>query len=156
MTTRTRQPWTIALRFTADVIEPDEPCEAGDTVDCTCTFVYGDPTLHGHGATLVSGWHDPDWSMDNVQDEPTEPESFDYTDPDPDEDHVELLAERILRVCGVPDDINASASGVTVYSADPDRDHRTGTEAMVAAHVEGLGPAEVDRLTDLLNDWRNR
>lgn len=155
-TTRHREPWTIALRFTADVIEPDDECEGGDTDDCTCTNVYGEYAEHGYGQTLTSGWHDPDWSMDNVQDEPTDPESFDYTDPDPDEDHVEQLAARILSTVGVPDHVDASSMGVTVYPADPDRDFRTGTEVMVAAHVDGLGPAEADRLTDLLNDWRNR
>lgn len=156
ITTRHREPFTIALRFTADVIEPDPPCElAGGVVnDCQCTNVYGEPTEHGYGQTLTSGWHDPDWSMDNVQDEPTDPESIDYTDPY--EDHVERLADRILRTVGVPDHVDNRGGDVTVYPADPDRDFRTGTEVMVAAHVEGLGPAEADRLTEYLHDWRNR
>lgn len=149
-TTLTRHPWTIALRFTADVIEPEPPCVMADVPnDCQCTNVYGEPTEHGYGQTLESGWYVPGWHG-IVQDEPTEPESFDYTDPDEWGDHVEAIADRILSVVGAPDHVDASASGVTVYGADPDRDFRTGTEVMVAAHVNGLGPAEADRLTDLL------
>lgn len=151
--TRHREPFTIALRFTADVIDYDDDCDGGED-DCTCSNVYGEWCEHGYGQTLTSGWHDPDWSFDNVQDEPTDPESIDYTDPY--EDHVETIADRILSTVGVPDAVDPSAFGVTVYPADPYRSYRTGTEVMVAAHVEGLGPAEADRLTDLLNDWRNR
>lgn len=161
------------VRFTADIIVPDAPCDTPD--ECTCTFVYGDPTEHGYGATLESGWLDPSWSRFDVDDEPTEPDPILL---DPIEDYapdvaerivadvleargldtegrvstVRLIASAVLDVIGAPDHVEPgiAAGSLTVYAADPDRNYRTGEEASLCAHLEGIPEAIVGAVIDAL------
>ena len=163
------QATTVTVRFTADVIMPDDPCDAGerDPLECDCTFVYGDACEHGYGATLASGWVEPSWSRYVVYDEPTEPEPIIL---DPIEDYapdvaerivadvlaargfdtdgrigtVETIASAVLDIIGAPDSVEDGHrdGSLTIYAADEDQDYRTGESARLAAHLDGI-PAEL-------------
>jgi hypothetical protein len=152
------------LRFTADVYTYDEPCDTPD--ECQCTNVYGEYTEHGYGMTESSGYIDPRWSSEQVEDEPT------HYGPTPDE-VAEYITAEVLNDNGFdtdgrktqdqmiwsdicyyigPVDYNSGGypvdepedwlrnefeDGETYYQDGTQTlDYRTGTEARYAVHVE--------------------
>jgi len=136
----------VTLRFTADVIEPDDPCDNEE--ECTCTDVYDDYTEHGYGNTMVSGWLDPSWSLWVVQDEPTEPVPL-YIDND--EDPAELIADAVTEVLGGIDHVEVNGRwSITAYAADPHLNYRTGESAHLAAHLERVPEHVMDEVINRL------
>lgn len=158
---------SIEIYYTADVITPDPPCEPhypeSDLYpeSCACSFVYGEPTEHGHGATLLEGWVDPDWSLTQVFDhrEDVRPDSpaddpwtlanlivgqvladNDVPPSDPlwsDYETPDQWIERtITDRLGCLDSFDGVLTEVSsYYAADSIVDYHTGTDTRLAAHV---------------------
>jgi hypothetical protein len=120
------EPGTVLaeIRYTATVIVPDD----------TDTDVYGDQCERGYGATMFTGWYDPDWSRWDVF-ESREESAVDEITAEEVEDRG-TLEDAILSV--IRDRIGAldSWDGETAYAADEERDYRTGVTVMATAHVE--------------------
>jgi hypothetical protein len=125
------------------------------TCTCTCTNVYGEYTEHGYGVTEQSGWLDPDWSRSVVY-----PNQEDVRPDTPaDDPHLiaELIVGQVLQEHDVSprdplwDDYITPDSWIyetitnrlgyveeqhpSYYAHDPDVNHYTGQEVMIAAHV---------------------
>jgi hypothetical protein len=112
---------SIAVFYTADIVTPDG----------SDTGVYGDPCEPGHGATLESGWVDMDYDQWTVYDDSSDVRP-DLVEGETLTELAESTADAILSRIGVPESLDNHS---TIYGADADQNHRTGQEAMRAAHL---------------------
>ena len=115
----------MEIFYTGDIVRPDG----------SDTGVYGDPCEPGHGATLESGWIDPEWSRwevcaarEDVRADVWHPEAGPM---------IDWAVERILERLGGVSDVN----GTSVYAADSDQNISTGAALRMAAHIHGAPPA---------------
>jgi hypothetical protein len=116
----------LEIFYTGTLVTPD----GSDSFD-------GEPCEEGHGATVESGWLDPDWSLGEVR------ESRDDVRPDKwhpvDGPMVEWIVGQLShRLNGV--EVEGAGERGTFYAVDetgPYDMHYTGVSLRMAAHVEG-------------------
>jgi hypothetical protein len=118
--------------YTADVIRPDG----------SDTFVYGEATEEGHGATLESGYISPDWSRSTVYENRDDVAADVYADDDG--SHVIWLAARIAdRLGTVEDNGDGTLYGQSDIAEGTRESIEDGISVTAAAHVEGFSPEEI-------------
>lgn len=122
---------SVCIYYTGDLTVPD----GSDSFD-------GEGCLEGHGATVSTGWVDPDWSLGEVREE------RDHVRPDEwlpgDGPMIDWVVERIgARLGWVDDPSGWDVLRGTYYASEatgPWDMNYTGVSLRMAAHVEGLSP----------------
>lgn len=120
--------------YTGDLITPDD----------TDTDVYGAPTLEGYGATLASGWVDPDWTRWAVY-ENRDDVRPDVMDDDDEREPAKWLADTIADRLGWCED-----NGGWFSAVDSVVNYSTGDEILLSAHPDGFTEEEIARASELM------
>lgn len=128
---------TREIFYTATLVRPD----GSDSFD-------GGPCERGCGATVETGWLDPDWTLWEVHEnrEDVRPDTWTPDDGDP----VAWMLERISERLGMVDNVSGTGEHVSIYAAEEQRDFRTGVSIMPAAHPKGFTEQEIERATAAL------
>jgi hypothetical protein len=113
----------IRIYYTGTLITPDG----------SDTGVYGDACEPGAGATMATGWVDPNWSRYEVREDRDDvrPDVFTADDGPLIDWIVRRLVDRLSWI-----ESPADSDGRTYYAAESDSDPYTGESMMLAAHID--------------------